>query len=111
MADVSTTTPASIQRMCDNHPDRRAIGVCVETHKPICAECSTRYQGVNYSKQGLAIRMARRSANRRRSPVWFTLFSWGAVLLVPLWIYMGYLFFHLGGQSVIDIMQTMRNSP
>ena len=37
------------KRMCAFHPDRLAIGICVETKVPICGECSTRYEGVNYS--------------------------------------------------------------
>jgi nitrate reductase NapE component len=47
-----------IQRTCANHPERKAIGVCVMTGKPICSECSTRYEGVNYSKEGLEMRLA-----------------------------------------------------
>lgn len=43
------------RRNCAHHPDRLAIGVCVETGIPICGECSTRYNGVNYSREGLAI--------------------------------------------------------
>jgi hypothetical protein len=50
---------------CVHHPDRLAIGVCVITRQPICAECSTRYEGFNYSKEGLRILQQRRaSANR-----------------------------------------------
>lgn len=48
------------RRYCRNHPDRIAIGVCVETGKPICGECSTRYNGVNYSREGLEIMLHRR---------------------------------------------------
>lgn len=49
---------------CVNHPDRPAIGVCVETHKPICGECATRYDGVNYSREGLEILRRRRERER-----------------------------------------------
>ncbi len=38
---------------CVNHPDRLAMGRCVITHRPICSECSTQYEGVNYSLEGL----------------------------------------------------------
>lgn len=48
------------QAHCANHPGRLAIGVCVETGKPVCGECSTRYNGVNYSREGLEIMLARR---------------------------------------------------
>lgn len=43
------------RRYCANHPDRLAIGLCVETGIPLCGECSTRYNGVNYSREGLAL--------------------------------------------------------
>ncbi|MDH4184072.1 MAG: hypothetical protein OEV92_07620 [Nitrospinota bacterium] len=41
------------KRYCVNHPDRPASGECVITKRPICPECSTKYEGVNYSKEGL----------------------------------------------------------
>ncbi|MCC8191214.1 MAG: hypothetical protein LIP77_11375 [Planctomycetes bacterium] len=46
---------------CTYHPDRRAVCVCVETRQPLCGECTTRYNGVNYSREGL-----RRLRERRR---------------------------------------------
>lgn len=52
------------RRYCVNHPERVAIGVCVETKKPICGECSTRYNGVNYSREGLEILRQRRMRER-----------------------------------------------
>lgn len=48
------------RKYCTNHPDRVAIGLCMVTRKPICAECSTRYNGVNYSREGLEILRERR---------------------------------------------------
>lgn len=57
-----------MQRTCANHPDRRAIGVCIITGKAICGECSTRYEGVNYSKEGLEILKRQREAERSTSP-------------------------------------------
>ncbi|MDR0363300.1 MAG: hypothetical protein LBJ46_11555 [Planctomycetota bacterium] len=45
---------------CANHSERLAIGVCVETGRAICGECSTRYNGVNYSREGLEIMLARK---------------------------------------------------
>lgn len=47
---------------CLNHPDRPAIGICVITGQAICEECCTRYEGVNYSREGLRILQARRKA-------------------------------------------------
>lgn len=68
------------QRSCANHPDRLAIGVCVITRKPICAECSTRYEGVNYSKEGLRIVEERRKASAGAV-------GWGARLISAcLWL-------------------------
>jgi len=51
-----------IQNTCVNHPQRKAVGVCVMTGKAICNECSTRYKGVNYSREGLEMLKARRQA-------------------------------------------------
>lgn len=59
--------PAAMQRTCANHPQRRAIGVCMITGKAICSECSTRYEGINYSKEGLETLKRRRQAAKRRS--------------------------------------------
>ncbi len=55
------------KRFCETHGDRLAIGVCVITGKAICEECSTRYEGVNYSLEGLRIVQERRAAARRRA--------------------------------------------
>ncbi len=57
----------AIQRaVCVHHADRPAIGVCIVTKKHICAECSTRIDGVNYSKEGLAILSENRVAGAAR---------------------------------------------
>jgi hypothetical protein len=70
---------------CKYHPDRRAIGVCVVLKVPICAECSTRYEGVNYSKEGLRILRERRAAQTergrwRRALTWVALWAAAPVL-------------------------------
>ena len=44
---------------CHWHPARRAVGVCVETRQPMCAECSTVFRGVNLSKAGVEARLQR----------------------------------------------------
>jgi hypothetical protein len=86
---------------CLNHPDRPAIGICVMTGQAICEECSTRYEGVNYSREGLRILQAQRGAAHaaRRWPdrIWLIL----ATLLSPLCVLMIYfgmrtLIFYLG---------------
>ena len=59
------------RRTCMNHPERAAIGVCVITQKPICGECATRLDGVNYSKEGLLILQERRASALKKT-------SWGA---------------------------------
>ena len=63
---------------CVHHSDRPAIGVCVITKQLICEECSTRYEGVNYSREGLAILRERRAAEGQRKfwpdRVWFIIF-------------------------------------
>lgn len=33
---------------CANHPERDAVGVCVQCRKYVCLECTTRIEGVNY---------------------------------------------------------------
>ena len=55
------------RRNCINHPERLALGVCVETGNPVCGECSTRYNGVNYSREGLEIMHRRRREELARS--------------------------------------------
>jgi hypothetical protein len=65
-----------IQRTCVNHPDRRAIGVCVMTGKAICNECSTRYEGVNYSKEGLEMLKAQRGGETARGPSSAAVLAW-----------------------------------
>jgi|GEM_PF-7126872 hypothetical protein len=69
---------------CINHPDRLAIGRCVVTHHPICTECSTQYDGVNYSREGLEI--MRRSRNAAPQGVWLRKYLWLVTftLLSPL---------------------------
>lgn len=69
---------------CMNHPDRPAIGRCVITRNPICAECSTTYDGVNYSREGLEIlrrsRIAPTGDHWLRQNLWLLIFT----LLSPL---------------------------
>lgn len=60
---------------CANHPDRPAVAVCVTCHKPVCAECSTRWEGMHHCVSCLA---ARRAAARGRSTALRTL---GLILL------------------------------
>ena len=67
------------QQFCMNHPDRAAIGICVMTRKPICGECSTRYEGVNYSREGLELLHKERNALAAKRP------GRGRALAVLVW--------------------------
>ncbi len=33
---------------CVNHADRAAIGVCVKCRAQVCADCTTKVQGINH---------------------------------------------------------------
>lgn len=95
-----------IRRFCDNHPDRPAIGVCVVTGRAICAECSTRYEGVNYSKEGLEIMLARR-AQARRSAGWAARITGVlAVLAWPPLLLLIYQFTRIACTALINFQQT-----
>lgn len=93
------------RQMCVSHPDRPAIGVCVITQQPICPECSTRYEGVNYSKDGLRILQARRATvGGHKSDTGWVILAWifsPALLLALFGFYYSLLdglaeFFRLG---------------
>ena len=82
---------------CQNHSERPAIGVCVMTGQAICEECSTQYEGVNYSHEGLRLLQAQRQAKQKLqwwpdkvllmlgllvSPLALLLLYWGVEALV-----------------------------
>jgi hypothetical protein len=91
-------------RFCVNHPDRPALGVCVITHKAICGECSTRYEGVNYSREGLKILQERRlAAAKRRSPRQ-TILAIAIGLCTPGLLYLVYLAFTIGADYLINMI-------
>ena len=94
------------QRFCIHHPQRAAIGVCVITQKPICGECSTRFEGVNYSKEGLRILQQRRAeaeaATRGRGRLqWIA----AGVILTPAALFLTYLGYIVGAETLINLMQ------
>jgi len=94
------------QRFCTNHPDRPAIGVCVITQKPICGECSTRYEGVNYSREGLRILQERRAAAEAAGrgsgrAKWVVL----GALITPVCLYLAYLGYFISAETLINLMQ------
>jgi hypothetical protein len=50
----SSASPAR----CRNHPDRPAVAICVSCGKPVCAACSTRWEGMHHCISCLAARRA-----------------------------------------------------
>lgn len=96
------------KKTCVNHPERPAIGVCVITKRPICAECSTRYEGVNYSKEGLRILQQRRAAAARKVGSLNRMAGILAVLLSPVFFYLLYLFYFVGFRALISLQQVWR---
>lgn len=51
---------------CRNHPDREAIGICVECRSRVCSECVTKVDGINYCVSCLAA-LADRGALQQRA--------------------------------------------
>ncbi|MHC4887386.1 MAG: hypothetical protein ACYTGH_20105 [Planctomycetota bacterium] len=90
---------------CHNHPDRKAIGVCVITRKAICAECSTRYEGVNYSKEGLARLKAQRAKEAGKGSRARSLLALLCGCLAPGCLYLLYQFYLLNATAMIDLAQ------
>jgi hypothetical protein len=89
------------QRFCINHSQRPAIGICVMTRVPICSECSTRYEGVNYSKEGLALlRREREAAPKRRRRLLLVL-AW---IASPVMLYLVYLSYWIAAEAIINLL-------
>lgn len=82
-----------------------AIGICVITKRAICAECSTQYKGVNYSKEGLEI-LLEQERSQEEKVGWLTRVA--IVLLVagaPLGLAVVYWTVKWTGQGIIDVFQ------
>ena len=91
------------QRYCVNHPQRPAIGICVMTRKPICGECSTRYEGVNYSRDGLELlRRQREGARQKHGRFSFTVVA--AALGAPLAAYLIFLAYLLSAEALMELL-------
>ena len=59
---------------CANHPDREALGICVRCRTRVCAECSTKVDGINYCVSclaSLAAEKGERTQSDETSPAWF----------------------------------------
>lgn len=95
---------ATLARYCSRHPDRPAIGVCVVTQRAICAECSTQYRGVNYSKEGLEQYLASRQKEKRGGGL-----AAAAVILIvllsPGLAWSAYAGFAALGGLIVDVLQ------
>lgn len=96
---------AIARRNCTNHPERAAIGICVITQKPICGECATRIDGVNYSKEGLRILQERRNTSQAKSNWKARLFAFALVIAVPFSAGVLYQFYVSGLQFMVDLGQ------
>ncbi|HEV7301130.1 MAG TPA: hypothetical protein VGN72_17320 [Tepidisphaeraceae bacterium] len=98
----STSLP---QRFCSNHPQRAAIGVCVVTSTPICSECSTRYEGVNYSKEGLRLLRERRAAaakgTRSGATTLLIIVAW---CTAPLQLYLVYQSYAMSAELLAQLL-------
>ena len=93
------------KQACAFHFNRHAVGVCVITKQPLCAECSTRYEGVNYSKEGLRILREQRAASTRQSQKGHRTITAAGVLATPALLYTRYLFYRLSITLLVDLQQ------
>lgn len=94
----------SLVKHCDRHPDRLAIGVCVVTRRAICRECSTQYQGVNYSKEGLEQLLASQRQKTRQAGGAGRVFMLLLLVASPLWLYLTYEGYKQAGGVVVDVL-------
>lgn len=71
---------------CANHPQREAIGICVQCRTRICAECVTKVDGINHCVSCLARRavVAKPAAKAKRVNVHASRLS-AAAHLGALW--------------------------
>ena len=88
-----------------NHPERAAIGVCVITQRPICGECATRIDGVNYSKEGLRILQERRNSSRSKTNWRSRLFVVALMIAVPFSAAVLFNFYEAGLNFMVDMDQ------
>ena len=91
MLQQRAVTAASIAT-CENHPQREAIGVCVQCRTRVCSECSTKVEGINYCVRCLAGlareggRSSGRSTTSRRSAAYFTAAGYLVLMTCALWL-------------------------
>jgi hypothetical protein len=71
--------------VCENHPQREAIGVCVQCRTRVCSECSTKVEGINYCVRcltGLAKQGGRARAAQDRPRTGGSLLQAGAYFVL-----------------------------
>ena len=71
---------------CRNHPEREALGICIECRTRVCAECVTKVDGINYCVSCLAALVAaggtREASVSRPAPPWLAWLSASALFLL-----------------------------
>lgn len=70
------------------------------TREPICAECSTRYEGVNYSHEGLRMLHAQRAAGKGEGR-WLRI---AGVLAMPVLLCLTYASYLLSFRAVMNLI-------
>jgi hypothetical protein len=76
---------------CTYHPERFGIGVCVRCRQVVCAECTTRLDGINHCHaclEELAVRPAP-VVHAPRGAQWLVLVLAWSGLLGMLWLARG----------------------
>ena len=95
----SHVSTAYTDALCANHPQREAVGICVDCRKQVCVECTTKVEGINHCvsclREMAGPEREQRSA-RASSPVlkvfslvlmtgMLALMTWGVLELGALW--------------------------
>jgi hypothetical protein len=79
--------------LCQYHPDRAGVGVCMRCRAVICAACCTRVEGINHCHaclKALAARPAVRRRPRRAMPLAVLVLGLGWVALAGMmWLVQG----------------------
>jgi hypothetical protein len=75
-----SSTTAGQTRLCAHHPDRAAHALCMSCRRPICQECATEWEGINYC----AACLPRQRQERRHS---YFLAGWLALLAATVLLF------------------------
>jgi len=78
---------------CQNHPQREAIGICVQCRVRICSECTTKVEGINYCVSclaGLAVEGGRRAGQtrgtEREASAYVSAAAYAVALVAATWV-------------------------